>query len=222
MRNIVLLKRVAILTLMSIVLSLQSLAADVGKGAALLKAIDAQKLDDTISVLNQVKQAQHRGDVLPFLLELWNNDKQKHPNLPWSFVNLDMVRINIADILVPAYRNGQANVDRASIHAFVKKVAAGSGDVQARGAALLVLGIIDDVRDVPVLRIAALEERELISTSALVSLGMMCNGDAGKILDNLAGVFKGKQLLERVKDAQQRRIDMVKTKSGWCAQRPFV
>jgi hypothetical protein len=222
MNNIVLLKRVAVLALMSLALSLHSFAADIGKGAALLKAIDAQKLDETVSTLNQVKQAQYRGDVLPLLLDLWNNDKQKYPNLPWSFVNLDVVRINIADVLVQAHRNGQVSVDSAAIHEFAKKVATSSGDAQARSAAMLVLGIIDDPRDVSVLRSAALEERDLISTYALVSLGTMCNGDAAKALDALAGVLKDKQFVERAKDAQLRRLDTLKAKSGWCTQRPFA
>lgn len=222
MHTILLLRRLVLLTLVSIALPLHSLAAEVGQGAALLKAIKAQKLDDTIDILNEVKRAQHRGDVLPLIQDLWNNDKKKHPDLPWSFVNLDVVRINIADILVQAYRNGLANVDRKALHAFVKKIASGSGDAQARGNALLVLGAIDDPRDVPALRSAAREERDWISTSALISLGTMCNSDAGKALDALSGALKGRQFVERAKDAQQLHLEMTKSKSGRCAQRPFV
>jgi hypothetical protein len=211
-----------VLTLIALLLSVPALAADVGKGAALLKAIKAQKLDETIGVLNEIKQAQHRGDVLPLLLDLWRNDQQKHTDVPWNFVNLDAVRINIADILVQAYRNGQAEIDRPSVHAFAKKVATASGDVQARANALVVLGIIDDPRDVNTLRAAAAEEKDFLSTSALVSLGMMCNRDAGDALDGLTGALKAKQFVERAKDAQQLHAQMVKSKSGWCARRPFV
>jgi hypothetical protein len=222
MVKIVLLKRVLVVAMASLALSLQTFAAEVGNADALLKAINAQKLDVTINVLNQVKQARHRGDVLPLLLALWNNDKKKHPDLPWGFVNLDVVRVNIADILVQAYRNGQVDVDRVSVHAFTKKVAAQSADAQARGAALLVLGMIDDPRDVQLLRLAALEERELVSSSAIASLGMMCNADAGKALGSLVTTLKGKQFMERARDARQLHLDMVKSKGGWCTQRPFV
>ena len=222
MHKILPLKRIVLLTMISIALPWQSFAAEVGQGAALLKVINAQKLDDTISILNEVKRTQHQGDVLPLVQDLWNNDKKKYPDLPWNFVNLDAVRINIADILVQAYRNGLANVDRGALHAFAQKVASGSSDMQARGNALLVLGIIDDARDVPVLRSAALEERDWISTSALISLGTMCNGAAGKALDALSGALKGKQFLERAKDAQQLHLDMTKSKGGRCAQRPFA
>jgi len=222
MGNIVLLKRVVALVMTSLALSLQTLAAEVGNADTLLKAISAQKLDATINVLNQVKQTRHRGDVLPLLLALWDNDKKKYPDLPWSFVNLDVVRINIADILVQAYRNGQVDVDRASIHSFTKKVAAQSADAQARGAALLVLGMVDDPRDVQLLRSAALEERELVSPSAIVSLGMMCNADAAKTLGSLITTLKSKQFAERARDARQLHLEMVKSKGGWCTQRPFV
>src|SRR5262245_30947442 len=132
---ILLLRRVFLTLLFSIALSPHGFAGEVGQGAALLKAIRAQNLDDTIHILNEVKRAQHGGDVLPLVQDLWSNDKKKHPDVPWNFVNLDAVRINIADILVQAYRNGLANVDRKALHAFAKKVASGSGDMQARGNA---------------------------------------------------------------------------------------
>jgi hypothetical protein len=222
MRTVLLPRRIALLILVLIALPSQGFAMEVGQGAALLKAIKAQKLDDTIEILNEVKRTQHRGDVLPLVQDLWNNDKKRYADLPWSFVNLDVVRISIADILVQAYRNGLANVDRKGLHAFVRKVAGGSGDVQARGNALLVLGTIDDARDVPVLKSAALEERDWISTSAIISLGTMCNGDAGKALDALPRALKGREFLERAKDAQQMHREMTKSKAGWCRQRPFT
>jgi hypothetical protein len=207
---------------LAIVLAMPVYCEETGKGLALLTAIRAQKLDDTIGELNQVKKAQQRGDVLPLLVRLWENDKQKYPDLPWNFVNLDAVRVNIADVLVQAYRNRQVKIDAPAIHKYVVQVATESKDLQARGTSILVLGVIDDGKDVPLIKNAVLEESESLSTYAIASLGMMCNEKAGQALESLPSVIKRKQLAERAKDMHQQYINNVKSKGGWCSQRPFV
>src|SRR5271166_2444259 len=110
MRNLLFLRNGIMLALITIALAPPAFGEETGKGAALLAALRAQKLDDTSDVLNQVKKAQQKGDVLPLLVDLWENDKVKYPDLPWNFVDLDAVRINIADVLVQAYRNRQVKI----------------------------------------------------------------------------------------------------------------
>lgn len=193
-------------------------AVEVGKADTLLAAISAQNLDGTVATLNEIKRSRYRGDVLPMVKALWNNERDKYPNIPWPFVNLDIVRVNLADILLQADRNKEIEIDKRAIHTYVRKVAFDSTDMQAKAAALLALGVVDDPQDVAALQLVALAQRDPAATSAILALGMMCNNEAGTSLEGLPAKLKNERLADMANKARKMYSDSHRGQISPCSR----
>src|SRR5690554_5560867 len=101
-------KRIAFFA--TICLSLASVSVAVGFGQTanrdhLAHALKSKDVDRIVSVLNEVKRSRYQGDVLPLLKAVWNKDKNALAGIPDAVIDLDIVRIHVADVLVQAHKN---------------------------------------------------------------------------------------------------------------------
>ena len=56
--------------------------------ADLADVIKTRNVDEILGALNKVKQMHYQGQILPYLLDLWNLRQDKYPELPWDVVSL--------------------------------------------------------------------------------------------------------------------------------------
>jgi hypothetical protein len=113
-----------------------------------LKAdLQTRDIDRIVKTLNNVKQMNYQGQILPFLVDLWSNQKTKHPELQWEIINSDIVRVDIANVLLQAQRNGRIQVDDNELYEFLARLL-DSSDVQVAQNATLTLSLIDEPRSV--------------------------------------------------------------------------
>src|SRR5262245_44065509 len=62
--------------------------------ADLAAVIKTRNVDAILDALNKVKQMHYQGQMLPFVLDLWNLQKEKYPDIPWDVVSFDIVRLD--------------------------------------------------------------------------------------------------------------------------------
>jgi HEAT repeat protein len=132
-------------------------------------------------MLNEVKRVSYKGEILPFVRDLWNGQLADHNDLPRTMIERDVVRIELADILVQAYRNGFIKELDADVHPYARELAAG-GDVQLVTSAVQVLATIDDPADVPILEGIANQQAKGTFRAAILALAEMCNAEANVAL----------------------------------------
>jgi hypothetical protein len=183
----------------------------------LVKQLQTQDIDRIVETLNAVKQMTYQGEILPFLHDLWNERKDAHPNVPWAIVTGNRVRIEIADVLVQAHKNGLIELD---IEPF-RKFAIGlinSTDMMVVWSALGVLAVIDDERDVDAIVMLAEHQRNMGTFRASVSaLVHMCNPAAAQGLDHLKRQLSDPDRKTFVIKTRQE-FDAFKTRTNWCAK----
>lgn len=152
----------------------------------LVHALQARNINQALDVLNKVRQSPYTGDVLPFLQSLWDLDDKTLSEFQISkaIVEQPMLRINIADVIVQAVKNGQWNAPLVDIQSYARQIVTGR-DKQAAASALLVLGRTDAPRDAKLIEGIALHDRSLFRP-AVLSLAMMCNQNAPGALANIA------------------------------------
>ena len=71
----------------------------------LTEYIISENIDQIVSSLNVVKRTAYQGEILPFIFDLWIGNEQKYPDLPWRIVKKDMIRVELADVLVDILGN---------------------------------------------------------------------------------------------------------------------
>jgi hypothetical protein len=58
---------------------------------------------------------------LAFIKDLWEGNSQKHPSIPWERFRLEIVRVELANVLLQAHRNGFKTVEKSQLHQFVRE-----------------------------------------------------------------------------------------------------
>ncbi len=178
-------------------------------------AFQARDLDKIIRVLNDIKGARYQGDVLPVVKALWKGDSKALEGIPPELVGYPIVRINLADILLQAYKNGMVNVDVREIHQYARETVK-SDDYEVKVNAMFVLGSINDERDVGTLKDVALQTTsDYLFRSAVVSLAKMCNSKANEAL---AAVEQNRKESEKARYVKETRaqFENMKKKGGFC------
>ena len=157
--------------------------------ADLKRYINMGDIDRLTEVFNYVKRMHYQGEILPFIRDLWDEREDKHPNMRWEVARKPIVKVELADILVQAERNGLIAIDKERVRQFLTTYLSAE-DVQVVRRAILVLGPIDDERDVPAILAIAKQEREATFRVSAIVLSKMCNKSAAAALDELEPQLK--------------------------------
>ena len=152
--------------------------------ADLAAVIKSRNVDQILETLNKVKVMSYQGQILPYVLDLWNLRRDKYADLPWDVVSLDIVRLDIGNVLAQASRNGRIEVDSDAIHDFAYRLVR-SADVDVASEAVWTLEIFDRSEDVAEIKSIALTAHGELFHAAVISLARMCNENAAKALVDL-------------------------------------
>lgn len=181
----------------------------------LKRDLQTRDIDRIGKTLNDVKQMQYQGQILPFLVDLWSNQKAKHPELQWEIINSDIVRVDIANVLLQAQRNGRIQIDDDEFYEFLARLIE-SSDVQVAQNAILTLSLIDEARSVEKILSASNRKNRWTFRSSFLALTSMCHPSAEKALDQLEILAKDDR--ETTAEIQKDRFKMkeYKTRTGIC------
>jgi len=177
--------------------------------------INSRNIDKMIETFNLIKQMRYQGDILRLLDDLWNNRTEKHSSLAWDIVGKDIIRIEIADILIQAHNNGKLKADVSSIHRYVTS-SLKSDDKAVQTNALLIIMNFDDKNDVKIIHDIAKEQSKGTFKAAIYALSYMCNNEASKSLNELKRIVSSKN--KKVIQETQSRIGKIKKSISTCSQ----
>lgn len=191
----------------------------------LRSAINSRDLDRIIEELNDVKRMRYKGEILPYVKALWDEREDVDRSLDWGVVTLPIVKLDLANILIQAIRNGMVDLEMGEFHAFVRDHVTSEDRAVARNA-LLTLSIVNDPADVPVLLSAAREQNPGTFGAAVVALSGMCGQAASAALDSLEEVFAdegakiylgGSRPLDFIRDTREQSAPLREFHGGSCA-----
>jgi hypothetical protein len=180
---------------------------------ALLSDIRSQDVEQVVETLNEIKQEPQQESLLPLVSDLWANRTKAHPELPWTFVGQDRIRLELADILIQAKVNDAPIPEFKDIHAYVRSMLNDKNPELSRKA-IVALGLLDDEDDAICIAKIAREENPRTFRAAVLTLSTMCNANATKALDELANVTSGENR-EYVGTAVDKS-DRMKRGTRWC------
>jgi|CXWL01.1.fsa_nt_gi hypothetical protein len=186
--------------------SVEELKADI-------KSRDIDRIDKS---LNEVKRMSYQGQVLPLMLDLWEVKKENHPDLPWDIITSEIVRVEVANVLIQASINGKIDLDRKALHQYVSGLVA-NRDIAVAARAIGTLAVTDDPRDVPKILAIAKSMRQGIFHTAVITLTNMCNEDAAKAVEDL-GVHVTEKELHSFVIETKKTAEAFKKKTGRCKQ----
>ena len=160
----------------------------------LIETINAKDVDKIIIMTNTIKGMRYKGLILPFILDLWMGNNEKYPGLAWNIVNLDIIRLEVADILVQSQRNSIINLEtkeKEAIHNYTLRMI-GNQDVALALRAIFILEIIDDEKDVGKILSIAIAENTPDGTfrAAIITLLGMCSQQAFAAVEKLGDLIK--------------------------------
>ncbi len=182
----------------------------------LIEVLNSKDIDLIIETTNHVKGMRYQGEILPVIKDLWDRRADKYPDMHWQTVDLDIVRLEIADILIQARKNGRIEVDRQDLHGFVRGLVE-SEDSFVANKAILLLSAIDDPNDVEkILAIAKKQEPSSFRT-AVAALASMCNAESREALDVLADYVSSADARAFVVE-NRTQMDEFFRRTRWCEQ----
>jgi len=185
----------------------------------LIEVLKTRNVDRIVETLVAVLGMDYKGGILPLIRDLWDERKDKYPELPWKIINSDIVRVYVADILVQAGKNGHIEIDMQPIHDFVWKLI---DDIDNRDAFVVRMAIsslisFDEESDVDrVLSIAKQQKKATFQTSVM-ALSYMCNKKARKALEWLFEHEKKTEFKEYLGKMIRKSGDFNK-RSGRCSK----
>jgi len=171
-------------------------------------------IDRIVKALNAVKRMSYQGEILPFIRDLWEDRKDKYPELPWKTINADIVRINLADILLQAEANGKIKIQKEKLHQYVTEKS-NSADVDVARTAILILSLIDDEKDVDRVLAIAKQQKKGTFRASVIALSKMCNPAADRALDQLSASLKDKESKSFISETRQEMRSFKET-TRWC------
>jgi hypothetical protein len=127
-------------------------------------------------------EKQGEAHLLPILVDVWDAKFEKYPQASREFASNARIRIEVADVLIQAYRNGalDGRGRERDIATYARKLST-SHDLDVARQAILVLGVVNDPVDVAFL--TSLVQAEAVGTfgAATVSLSRNCATDQLKV-----------------------------------------
>ncbi len=176
--------------------------------------LKTRNIDRIVKTLNTVKRMSYQGRILPFILDLWDDRKDKYPDLPWNIVNADIVRVEIANILLQAAANGRVEIDTEKLHEFVFGLI-DNADIDVARSAILTLPLIDDERDVDKIFAIAKQQKKGTFRASVLTLAEMCNSAANAALDQLERLVENSESKSFIVETRDS-MKAFKKKSHWC------
>lgn len=179
----------------------------------ILQQKDASSLSES---LNKAKKLGVSRDGLQLLEQVWAGDQSQYSDLAWSTIADPRVRLNLADILVQAAKNGEIKSEPGGAHEFVRDVV-NTGSPKLVNQALITLSVFDRDDDVAAIEQVALRHDPQTSRSALIALSAMCAPAAEAALVRIEQEASGSEK-EFAKDTRTRMSDYRQRTRG-CASR---
>jgi HEAT repeat protein len=177
-----------------------------------LRSRDINRIDKT---LNDIKAMPSKGEILPFIMELWDQRNERHPDLPWDVIGTEVIRVELADIILQAVKNGRLRVDPKPMHSFVSK-SVNSNDPDVARKAIGALAIIDDETDVDKILGVAKRNDPTTFRAAVATLTQMCNERAARAIADLEVSTKDDTLRSYVRQ-RKHDSDEFKKRTTWCS-----
>lgn len=184
--------------------TVQSLTAD----------LETRNIDRVGKSLNDIKTMSYKGQILPFVADLWEQRKDKHPGLPWDVIGSEIVRVDLADILLQAVKNGRMKMDPQPMHRLVSGLIT-SNDPDVARKAIGALSIVDDETDVDGIHQVAKQKDPATFRVAVMTLSSMCNQKAARAIAELETSITEPQFKSYI--AQRKHdSDEFKKQTAWC------
>lgn len=181
----------------------------------LTRILESGNIDEISRAMNEVKRQHYKGDIIPFIVDLWLLDREKRPDLPWDTIETAPVRLEVAHILVQSVRNGYVEIDTAPMHAFARSQVV-NGMPQDIVVAMMVLLTINDSSDIPLLKEVALKENPITFRMSVIAISEMCDQEAREVaLSELADSIRDKVFMQYLEDSRHMAS---KTRRGRCNQ----
>lgn len=180
----------------------------------LATSLETGNIDRILNMLNAIKQMSYQGEILPFVYDLWNGREDKYPDLSWKIVNEDIIKVELANILLQAESNGRVEIDKAGLHKFVLKLV-NSKDVGVVRSAISTLALTDDEGDVSKIFSIAIQQKKGTFRVSILALAEMCNSAAGKALDKLEKDVEKPELKSFITETRIN-IKAFKERTRWC------
>lgn len=180
----------------------------------------SKNYDVIIESFNTIKRMRYKGEILPFIRDLWDFREDRYPELPWDVIRLPVMRVEVADVLLQARRNRLIEIDDAEVRSFVKEMLK-SDDVQVKSHAIRVLGITDDPEDVPLIfKLGAETENPTVFRSVVVTLVGMCSEEAKDAFDELEAGTANENWKTYLHATRKQHEDFLqRTDGAWCGPR---
>ena len=167
------------------------------------RIFQGDNVDAIIQVTNDVKMMIYKREALEFLRDVWEINKSKYPDLSWDVITKDIVRINIADILIQSNRNREISIDTYDFKSYaMKQIENNDEDVVL--IAILALSNIDDAASVKKIYEMTSASSPAISRVAIIALAKMCHQAAEQALNNIERNSQDKEYLEVIQDTRQK------------------
>lgn len=180
----------------------------------LTKELNTRNVDRIIKTLNMVKRMSYQGKILPFIRDLWEERKDKYPDLPWNIINEDVIKVELANILLQAAANGKIEINTEKLHKYVLGLI-DSEDTDVARSAILTLSIIDDVRDVDKIFSIAKQQKKGTFRASVLTLANMCNSAANTALEQLEKYVDNSELKFFITNTRDSMEDF-KIRTHWC------
>ena len=190
-----------------------SVSSETAHKEQLLEALQSRNVDRVTSILNDIKSSRYQGDVLPLLERLWNKDLSG-TTISSDFVELDIIRISISDVLVQAHMNGLIKVEISQIQDFARS-RLNVDDAEVISMAATVLSQIDDPADAAALKAIAIASDGYVFNSTVTALALMCNTAARDALSAIEGILRDSTKKAYVAESR-RKFGNLKTMDGFC------
>jgi hypothetical protein len=158
----------------------------------LVSTLASKDFDRTISLMNRIKRMRYQGDVLPLLSEVWQLNLAAMPDVDKGFVTHPRIRLEVADVLMQASRNGAPNLEPAAYVDYARQHAR-SKDPDVARQAVLVLGVANDPVDIGLLAEILSVESEATFRAAAIALVRNCAVDEARV-SRIADSLRSREL----------------------------
>jgi len=163
--------------------------------AELIATLESKNFDSTVAMMNRVKMTHYQGDLIPLLMNLWDGNFAETPQVDKAFVGHPRIRLEVADVLLQASRNGSGfNLNPNDYVEYARKHAT-SEDAGVMQQAILVLDIANDPKDLPLLEKLIAEEKT--STYRVLSIAYTNNCAVTKeAVERVSATMKNQEIRE--------------------------
>lgn len=178
---------------------------------AALNSGDVDRIRDTV---NSIKQMRYKGEIIPLVHRLWDGTAEPLYELRQDILDLPIVRMEFANILLQAQKNNEIDIEtgviRNEVLSNIEK-----DDVALVRLSIENLSILDDERDVDLVKEIAEQRNRATFRSAVLALATMCSLSAREALRELE--LDTTNVSER-SFIESTRSSMDSIRDDWCRE----